>query len=530
VSRRSLIAIVAVPVAFLVVFFVYPFAAILWRALGDDPSAFARVLGEPRVRQVVWFTVWQAAASTGLTMLVGLPIAYVVSRFAFRGRAVVEALVLLPFVLPTVVVGLAFSGLPGSLAAIVAAHVFFNVAVVVRIVGAAWATMDPALEDAADELGASGWRRVTRVLVPLARPAIVSAATLVFLFTFTSFGVVLLLGGPGRTTIEVEIYRQTSQFLDLSGAAVLAVVQLVFVSALLLVDAVLASRAPAVQPTPGARAPRTHAERSALVLAVAGAVALVVVPLWRLVRRSITGPDGVTAANFLHIGEGRRGGVFEIDPLAAIWTSLRAAAIACVLSMVIGGLVAVAIGLGARGRAVWALVAVPLGVSAVTLGFGYVVAFDRWPLDLRGSPWLVPLAQALVAMPFVVRVLAPALASAHETFGESAASLGASPWRAFRDATLPISAGAVRTAATFAFLVALGEFGATAFVVRADSPTVPVAIARLLSQPGASSLGQASALAVILLGLTAGASLAIGAVPGRRAHGLTRTAVPLPAR
>ena len=525
-SRRARVAVLAVPVAFLILFFLYPFAAILWRALGDDPSAFARVLGEARVRQVVWFTVWQAAASTGLTMLFGLPIAYVVSRYAFRGRSAIEALVLLPFVLPTVVVGLAFSGVPGSIAAILAAHVFFNVAVVVRIVGAAWATMDPALEDAADELGASGWRRVTAVLLPLARPAIVSAATLVFLFTFTSFGVVLLLGGPGRTTIEVEIFRETSQFLDLSGAAVLAVVQLVFVSALLLVDAVLTSRAPVVEPAAGARAPRTRAERVTLAIVVAGAIALVIVPLWRLFRRSVAGPDGLTAANFLHIGEGRRGGVFEIDPVATVWTSLRAAAIACVVALAIGGLIAVAVGLGSRARSVWALVALPLGVSAVTLGFGYVVAFDRSPLDLRGSPWLVPLVQALVAMPFVVRIVAPAIASAHATFGESAASLGASPWQAFRDATLPISAGAVRTAATFAFLVALGEFGATAFVVRADSPTVPVAIARLLSQPGASSIGQASALAVILLALTSGVSFAIGRFPVGRSHGLTREAVP----
>jgi thiamine transport system permease protein len=520
VSRRARVAILALPVTFLAVFFVYPFGAIVWRALGPDPGAFARVLGEARVRQVVWFTVWQAAVSTALALVVGLPIAYVVSRYAFRGRRAIEALVVLPFVLPTVIVGLAFTGLPGSVVAIVAAHVFFNVAVVVRVVGAAWASMDPALEDAADELGARGTRRVTAVLLPLARPAIVSATTLVFLFTFTSFGVVLLLGGPGRTTIEVEIYQRTSQFLDLSAAAVLAVVQLVFVAALLLVDAVLSARAPVTEPTVGARAARTDAERLTIALVVAGAVALVVVPLWRLLRRSVSGPNGLTADSFLHIGEGRRGGLFEIDPVAAIWTSLRAAALACVIAMVIGGLVAVVIGLGARSRWVWALVAVPLGVSAVTLGFGYVVAFDRWPLDLRGSAWLIPMVQALVATPFVVRILAPAVASANATYGESAAGLGASPWRTFRDATLPISAGAVRAAATFAFLVALGEFGATAFVVRAGNPTVPVAIARLLSQPGQTSVGQASALAVILLALTATASIAIGRVP----VGLTRGA------
>ena len=511
-SRRARIAILAVPIAFLLVFFVFPFVSIVWEGLGTDRSAVARVLGEARVRHVIWFTLWQATVSTALTLVVGLPIAFVVSRFAFRGRAALEALVVVPFVLPTVVVGMAFSGLRGSLAAILAAHVFFNVAVVVRVVGAAWATIDPALEDAAEELGASGWRRVTRVLLPLARPAIVTAATLVFLFTFTSFGVILLLGGPGQSTIEVEIFQRTSQQLDLSAAAVLAMIQLVFVGALLTVDAVLASRRPVtsapVEPAP--RPPRTAGERAFGAVVILAALALVVLPLWRLVWRSLTGADGLTVANYLHIGEGRRGGVFEISAGAAIWTSVRSAALAAVIALAIGGLVSIGVALGARSRGVWGIVALPLGVSAVTLGFGYVVAFDRAPMDLRGSPWLVPLAQALVALPFVVRIVAPALAAAQASLGESAAALGASPWQAIRDVTLPASAGAIRTAAVFAFVVALGEFGATAFLARADRPTVPVAIARLLGQPGSASIGQASALAVILLVVTAGAAIAIG--------------------
>src|SRR6185436_1509531 len=128
VTPRVRAVLLGVPVAFLLVFFAYPFGAIVWRALVPDPGAFARILGQSRVHEVIWFTIWQAAASTALTMVIGLPIAYVVSRFAFRGRAFVDALVLLPFVLPTVVVGLAFTGLPGSVVAILAAHVFFNIA------------------------------------------------------------------------------------------------------------------------------------------------------------------------------------------------------------------------------------------------------------------------------------------------------------------------------------------------------------------------------------------------------------------
>jgi thiamine transport system permease protein len=512
VSRRARIALIAIPVAFLVVWFVYPLGAIVWRTLGNDPGAIGRVLGETRVRQVIWFTMWQAALSTVTTLIVGLPIAYVASRFTFAGRRAFNAVLLVPFVLPTIVVGMAFTGWAGSVLAIVVAHVFFNVAVVVRVVGAAWAAIGHDVEDAAEELGASGWRRFTRILLPLGRPAIVSAATIVFLFTFTSFGVVLLLGGPGRTTIEVEIFRRTSQFLDLSAASVLALVQLVFVSVLLTVDAVLAGRAPDVgdHVTTAGRAPRTRGERAVLGTVVIGALALVALPLFRLVRRSLTGEDGLTLANYLHIGEGRRGGVFEISASGAIWTSVRAATIAAVLALTVGGLLAIGVGLSARKRGAWALVAVPLGVSAVTLGFGFVVAFDRPPLDLRASPWLVPIAQALIAMPFVVRIVAPAVSSADRTLGESAAALGASPWRGLRDATLPACAGAIRTAAVFAFTIALGEFGATAFLARADQPTIPVAIARLLGQPGTSSIGQAAALAVILLLVTLAAALLLG--------------------
>ncbi|MBA3739040.1 MAG: ABC transporter permease subunit, partial [Actinobacteria bacterium] len=200
-------ALLAPPVLFVGLLFVYPLVRILDVGLRPggrlDLSVLGDVLGDAGLRGVVWFTLWQAVVSTVLTLAVGLPAAYLLSRFEFRGRRALAALVFVPFVLPTVVVGAAFAGAGRSLAALFAAHVFFNVAVVTGVVGGFWSHVDPAIEDAAEELGARGFRRFTAVLLPLARPAIVGAATLVFLFTFTSFGVVLLLGGPGRATIEV---------------------------------------------------------------------------------------------------------------------------------------------------------------------------------------------------------------------------------------------------------------------------------------------------------------------------------------
>lgn len=149
----------------------------------------------------------------------------------------------------------------------------------------------------------------------------------------------------------------------------------------------------------------------------------------------------------------------------------------------------------------------PLGSSAVMLGFGFVIAFDEAPLDLRGSPWLVPVAQALVAAPFVVRIVAPALRSVDERFREAAALLGASPARVWREVDLPLVLRALGIAAGFAFAVSLGEFGATVFIARSDWATVPVAIFRFLGRPGAVNAGQAAALSVVLMLLTTTAVL-----------------------
>ena len=242
------LAMLTVPLLFLGVFFVYPVLTIVGRGLwpgGDlDVSPLVDVVGDPALREVAWFTVWQAALSTVLTLIVGMPAAYALTRFRLRGASVVRALVVVPFVLPTVVVGSAFLalGVGPSLGAMLLAHVFFNYAVVVRTVGGMWAHLDPRDEDAARMLGASRLRAFVAVTLPALRPAIAAAAAIVFLFTFTSFGIVLVLGGPTRSTLETEIYRQTAQLLDLRTAAALTIVQLVAVLALLVVTERLQGR------------------------------------------------------------------------------------------------------------------------------------------------------------------------------------------------------------------------------------------------------------------------------------------------
>ncbi|MCP3855133.1 MAG: iron ABC transporter permease [Actinomycetia bacterium] len=531
------------PLLFLAVFFAWPVLAILDTGLGAggrvDFGPVGEVLGDRELRRVLWFTVVQAIASTVLTLVLALPGAWVLARFDFPGRTLVRAAITVPFVLPTVVVGTAFVGLLGArspingllellpgvsegplafeqgIGAVLLAHVFFNYAIVVRTVGGLWSHIDPRLEEAARALGASPWQAFREVTLPLLRPAIAAAASIVFLFTFTSFGVVLILGGPRWSTIEVEIRRQTQFLFDLPVASALAVIQMIMVGATLVFWSRYQRRTAVRQQLRAAgtvaRRPRPGRERWLVGANLIFLLLLLGAPLIVLVERSLVTVDGYGLGNWRALDETRRGSTLFVSPLDAVTNSLVAAVLATVMAVVLGLLAALAVTQW-RGRGaatVDALLMLPLGTSAVTVGFGFLVAFDDAPLDFRGSWLLVPIAQALIATPFVVRTLTPVLASMQIRLREAAAVLGAGPLRAWREVDFPIVARALLVAAGFGFAVSIGEFGATNFVARSDRPTVPVAIFRFLGQPGVNNLGQAMALSTILMVLTTVAVLAI---------------------
>lgn len=533
--RRGLgmVALAAVPVGFVGFFFVWPVARIVVRGFHPDGqwdlSAIGDVLGNASTRHVIWFTVWQAAASTLLTLALALPGAYVFARFAFRGKNALRAAVTVPFVLPTIVVASAFLGiigergifggrvdLDGSVWAILLAHLFFNYAVVVRTVGGLWSHLDPAFEDAARTLGASRWKAMREVTWPLLRPAVVSAAAIVYLFSFTSFGVILLLGGQDHSTLEVGIKRATLDRLDLRTASVLAIVQMVAVISLLLLSSV-ATRRRAVQQRLLAVADVAHRPRGLERWFLAANLLLMAVllggPMAVLVERSLHTSSGYGFDFYRALVETPRVAARFVPPLDAVRNSLEFATVATMIALVVGGIAAFVVAGDVRRRsrpraAFDLLLMLPLGTSAVTVGFGFLIALDR-PVDLRASWIIVPIAHALIAIPFVVRILVPVLRSIDDRLREAATMLGASPGHVWREIDLPIVRRALLVAAGFAFAISLGEFGATLFIARPDRPTMPVAIFRYLSQAGAANFGAAMAMSTILMVITATAIFAI---------------------
>lgn len=506
--------LLAVPLLFVAVFFVWPVAAIVARGLTSDGVGLWEGFTGAGGLSLVWFTVWQAAASTLLTVVLGLPLAWLTARVTFRGQWIVRVLATVPFVLPTVVVGVAFRtlfatggglgflGLSETVWAVLIAHAYFNVSVVARIVGGVWSAVDPRAEQAARTLGAGPVRAFLTATAPALAPAIASAASVVFLFCATSFGVVLVVGGSRFRTLETAVYQEVVGVFDLRTAALLALVQIVVVAASVALSSVLRVRAS--RPSSAARPASPRGGRSARIAVVLGvpvSVVLLVFPLAALALRSLRpDPSGALGLDAYRRLTEDFGGVV---PVKALVMSLVTAAQAGAVALVVGALAAVAI---ARSRGVLtrfadAVVMLPLGVSAVTLGFGYLLALQSMPA-VRESPVVLPFVQALVALPLVVRVLVPALGAVDPRLRQAAAVLGASPVRVFTTVDLPVISRSVAVAAGFAYVVTLGEFGAASFLVRPEQMTLPVLIGRIMGRPGWDNAALAASCSVLLIAAT----------------------------
>lgn len=515
-----LVLVAAVPLAFLAIFFLLPIGGMLQRGFFTDGaldlSAFGETLASPRIRRLIWLTIAQATVAALLSVVFGVPVAYCLYRLRLPGSGLLRAVVAMPFVLPTVVVGVAFRtllseggplgflGLDGSWTAIILGLIFFNISLVARTVGASWQGLDSRSEESAAALGASPLTVFRTVTLPALRPSIISAASVAFLFCATAFGVVLTIGGLEYGTIETEIYLQTANFLDLKTAAVLSVLQLVVVLGLL---ALIGRGRRVTVANPGVRVVRRRprATEWPVLLVLALVVAFLATPVAALAVRSLQRRGEWTLANYAALADEDAHPALLASVTDALRASLIIAANATVIAVLLGILVAFVVSRatatsgGRRAVKVFdAAFMLPLGVSSVTVGYGFFITLNHPPLDLRSSSILIPIAQATVALPLVVRTLTPALQQVDDRLRQAAMVLGASYFRAMLTVDLAVIWRPLLAAAGFAMAVSMGEFGATSFLARGDHPTLPVVIYRLISRPDAESFGMAMAASVVL--------------------------------
>ena len=519
-------AVATIPVAFLGGFFIWPLGATLGRAFGGEEIAgVSSSIDGRQLMLAAMTTLGLAAGATVVALATGLPAALALHRSKWRGAHAINAALSAPFVLPTVVVALAFLQLERSIApwlsasrgvpGIVAALAFFNVAVVLRTVGPAIESVDERLIWAARALGASPLGVVTRVIWPSARKAVGAAAATTFLFCSTSFAVVLILGGTRVRTLEAATYLEVTTFLDLRAAAVIALVQAGLLVSVTVVVARLTRESSISTPTRARHAPPlTWSLAIGRVACLAPAAVLIASPLVALGLSSVGGLRHPTTRHFVALWAGSD----QVAPLtSALRTSLGVAVAAAATAMTIATAVLVAGALDRRWRWLNALAAGPLAVSSVVVGVGLLIGvavhWRSWPL---GVHVLLIAAQTLVALPIVLRVMSPAIARIDPRQRAAAATLGASPLVTTIRVVLPQIRTAVASAAGISFAVAIGEFGASVFLARPDAPTVPTTILRLLGRPGADSVPTATAAAVVLAIVTAGVFVIMDVQPRRR--------------
>ena len=485
------------PVVFMSVFFVVPVTNALLRFFRF--SAFSDVLSNQSLRGVAWFSLWQATVSTLATLAIGLPVTWALSRFTFRGARIARGILTAPFVLPAVVVAAGVLAITDSrgVIPILWAHVVFNVSVVLRIVGPRWSMVNLRLEHAAASLGARPSRTFTLVVWPQISDAIISAATLVFVYCFTSFGVIAILGGVSRRTLESEIFTQAVRLGNTTTATALAVLQAIIIGVVSYItrrsSRSLSTSLHVSAPQPLHTNPR---HRTTPLIISALAVVIVATPLVGTLYRSLVVNGQFSLSAWRTIFSGTLPAL-SVSPQSVVTTSLVFAITAACICVPLALLVATT-------SAPRALFSLPLAISAATLGIGLIITFNRSPISWRSERWFIPVIHAVIALPLVIRALEPAVKAIPASLRNASATLGASPFTTWRHIELPLLKPALLRATGLSMAISLGEFGATSFLSRSGSTTLPIAIAQLLGRPGAATQQAGFALAALMIIITVG--------------------------
>lgn len=534
-ERRAAIALTPA-VAFLLLFTLLPAAVLFVSSFGQvgGVAGLVSTVSATLNAASVTNSLVQGGLSAVLAVALGYPAGVFFGRWNFRGRELLRAFLLVPFLLPSLIVvfgvldlfgpsgavsgvvpalGFLGAGLPG----IVLANLAFNVPIVVLLTATGAESAPRELEETVASLGGSPLRAYRDAWGPPTWAGAAAGGLLTFLFSALSFAPPLLLCGPRCYTVEARIWSLANQLLQPSAAGALALAMVGLFVAPTLGYLYLLGRLRAASPGPSRR-PRPVDWRSPVTVAFAvetgavlvGVVGLLGAVLARTMLPSGGGGAGSAWTTLFSASTTARLGVSAVDLVANTLFFATVAAVTAVLLGIVLGFAVVE-----RPRRAFALglvLFVPLLLSPVVLALA-LAQFWRPLLGGSSSVWLlVILSQATLALPFALQSIELPLASLTPSAREAARTLGASRWGAFLDADLPRARAGLATAGLFAFALGLGEFTATNFLVTARFTTLPVALYRL-SGLRAFAVADAAAGLLLLLSLAVFLVLTVG---GRR--------------
>lgn len=513
--------ILAIPIVLLSIFLVYPVVSVIvYGLISGTGSSFVETISAYYTQFTIAFTLVQASISTILALLVGLPGGILLARLKFRGKSLIRALIIVPFVLPPIVVVVGFLQMFGSFGiidsllmiitqsttsilnladgfvGIVLAHTFYNAPLVMLLVSASMERLNPEIEESAEILGANSVARFKKITLPHIIPALSASAILAFLFCFMSFPIVLALGNGAYRTIEVQIWN-AFRWSDFGEASSLALIQ-ILITITLAVAYIKLGRVSESDSGPTAAIQTTSLgnyrkwEKIIIVTYLILTLVLIGGPIVSIFRAAFFDPltQSYTLEGFSYLVTlGSNGG------LGPLINSLFYGGLATLLSVTIGIPLAYAHKSKARGLPTLSsiMVLLPLGISSITVAYGLMTVIAV-PTGLNVNPWpIIVIAQTIIGLPFTARSIEIGLKSIDPNILDQADALGASRLQRLFFVELPLLIPSILVGAVFAFAMAIGEMSATIFIALPQNYTLSVAIydnlgVRRFVEAGASSL------------------------------------------
>jgi thiamine transport system permease protein len=494
-----------ISLTFLVLMLIWPISHLFMQAQSANwLGLINEMIKDDYLRWRVLWTLIQALLTCFFCLVLGLPAAWLLARRQFSGKQLLIQMSMLPFVVPTLVAAMGllmmwgpesvlgqkwllpfFSPQQQGAVLLLIGNLFFNLSVVLRTVIYALEQCSISRSNAARSLGATAWRCFWRIEWPAIFPAVMQSLCLVFLYSFSGFGLALVLGGQKWATLEVEIYTLVAHELALAPASILAIFSLILLSALLFV--LLHFQASFLKPQKAdaiaAIDLQNWAEKIMALLLIALISFLCLFPIALLLFQLFTSLPQLWQL------------LLEAEVQLAIINTL--------MFSTAGLLLATFLGLS-HGMAAftWPLlrgfIYLPFIASSITIGFGLLLSY---PL-LSNQIILLVAAYALFAYPFIAQALLLELQQLPQHYLQAARVLGASPWRSFIRIILPLLSPAIRRGMAFAMATCIGEFAVSLFLSRPEWTTLSTLIYQYLGRPGSGNQQAALLLAAFLLLLT----------------------------